>query len=492
MLLIYNGVMPREEELRKSREHKLEQLKKDKINPYPAQSKRSHFIGEVLEKFSSFKNKNISAVGRIISIRSHGKISFLDLKDESGKIQLYFAQNNLKDKYKTFLHLDLGDFIEASGKLFTTKKGEKTIEVSDFKILTKSLRPLPEQFYGFKNIEERHRKRYLDLLANPEAFNIFKKRDEIVGAVREFLKSKNFTEVETPVLQPLYGGALARPFTTHHHVLDQKLYLRIAPELYLKRLIIGGFERVFEIGRNFRNEGVSTVHNPEFTMLELYLAFADYQEGMKFAEEMVGSVIKRVNGSDIIEFKNQKIKIKKPFSKVTFRDIVLKFSKIDIEKRKEVKGLLAEIKKKKIKIDTSKNPTWAKVVDELFKETTRTNLINPTFIIDHPIELNPLAKRKPGEPDKAERFQLFIGGLELINAFSELNDPKEQLERFKEQERYKEDEESHKIDMDFVEALEYGMPPTTGIGMGVDRLTMLLTGQESIREVVLFPALRKK
>lgn len=484
--------MPREEELKKAREHKLELLRKEGINPYPSGAKRTHNISDVLKKFPQSKSKKISIVGRSISTRSHGKISFVDIKDESGKIQLYLSRKILKSKYEIVSHLDLGDFIEVTGKPFITKKGEKTIEVSNFKILTKSLKPQPEQFYGFKNIEERHRKRYLDLLANPEVFNIFKKRDEIISAIREFLKSKKFTEVETPVLQPLYGGALARPFTTHHHVLDQKLYLRIAPELYLKRLIVGGYERIFEIGRNFRNEGVSTVHNPEFTMLELYMAFFDYQEGMKFAEEMISSVIKKVKGSGNLEFRGKKIKIKNPFPKTTFRSAVLKFSKIDIEKHKDVKSLLSEIKKRKIKVDIPKKATWAKIVDELFKETTRNNLMDPVFVTDHPIELNPLAKKKLDEPSKAERFQLFIGGLELINAFSELNDPKEQLERFKEQEHYKDDEESHKMDMDFVEALEYGMPPTTGIGMGIDRLTMLLTGQESIREVILFPALRKK
>lgn len=484
--------MSREEELKKAREHKLELLKKEKINPYPSVSRRTHTISDVLKNFAKLKGKTLFVTGRILSIRSHGKISFLDLKDESGKIQLYFSQKNLGKKYELLPNLDIGDFIEASGKSFVTKKGEKTIEVSDYKILAKSLKPLPESFYGFKNVEERHRKRYLDLLANPEVFKIFKKRDAVISAVRNFLKRKGFIEVETPILQPLYGGALARPFLTFHNVLNQKLYLRIAPELYLKRLIIGGFEKVFEIGKNFRNEGVSTVHNPEFTMLELYIAYADYNEGMRFSEELVLEVLKEVNKSNVLNFKGSKIVLKKPFPKATFREILLKFSKIDIEKFRDIKSLMNEIKKRKIKIDIPKAASWPKLVDELFKESTRKNLINPIFVIDHPVELNPLAKRKTNEPDKAERFQLFIGGLELINAFSELNDPKEQLERFKEQERYKEDEEKHKIDMDFVEALEYGMPPTTGIGMGIDRFVMLLTGQESIREVIPFPALRKK
>jgi len=484
--------MPREEELKKAREQKLKLLRDEGINPYPSFSKRTHKILEVLEKFSSFKSRKVSITGRITGIRSHGKIGFVDVRDESGKIQTYFSKSILKKQFEVFSKkIDLGDFIEVSGKPFLTKKGEKTIQVSSFKVLTKTLRPLPETFYGFKDIEERHRKRYLDLLTNEEVSKIFKKRDEVITAIRQFLKNNGFTEVETPVLQPLYGGALAHPFTTFHNVLNQKLYLRIAPELYLKRLIIGGFERIFEIGKNFRNEGVSTVHNPEFTMLELYMAFTDYRDGMKFSEDLILDVLKKVGKSNIVEFKGRKIKVKKPFPQVSFRDILLKFSKIDIDEFKTEKSLTKEIKKRKIKVDIPQNAKWAKIIDELFKESTRKNLVEPIFVTEHPIELNPLAKRKPEEPEKAERFQLYIGGLEIINGYSELNDPEEQLKRFQEQERFK-DEESHKIDKDFIEALEYGMPPSTGIGLGIDRVVMLLTGEESIREVILFPALRKK
>lgn len=482
--------MSREDEILKAREDKLNSLIKDGQNPYPSSVKRSHKIGDVLSNFDKIKT-SVTIVGRIISVRSHGKIAFLDIKDESGNIQLYCSKNNLGSKYENVSKIDLGDFAEVSGKFFITQRGEKSIEVSRIKIISKSMRPIPDAFYGLENLEERHRKRYLDLMSNPEIMDIFKKRSTIISAIRNFLNKNDFVEVETPVLQSLYGGALAKPFTTTHNVLKEKLYLRIAPELYLKRLIVGGFERVYEIGKNFRNEGVSTTHNPEFTMLELYMAYLDYKQLMKFTEELVVDVVKAVYPKGEIEYKGKKIKVKKPFKIVTFRDIVLKFSGLDIEKENTIEKLVAAIKKKGLKVDIKKGDSWGKAVDELFKETTRRNLIEPMFVIDYPVELNPLAKRKADNPSKIERFQMYIGGLELTNAFTELNDPADQLQRFKEQTRYSEDEK-HEVDMDYVEALEYGMPPTAGLGIGVDRLVMLLCGQESVREVILFPALKKK
>jgi lysyl-tRNA synthetase class 2 len=482
--------MSREEEILNARKEKLNSLIKDGKNPYPSVVKRSHEIGDVIFNFSKIKN-NVTVVGRIISVRSHGKIAFLDIKDETGSIQLYCAKNNLGSKYENISKLDLGDFAQVTGKLFITKRGEKSVEASAIEIISKSMRPMPDSFYGLENLEERHRKRYLDLLSNPEIIDIFKKRSRIISAIRNHLDKNGFTEVETPVLQSLYGGALAKPFTTTHNVLKEKLYLRIAPELYLKRLIVGGFERVYEIGKNFRNEGVSTTHNPEFTMLELYMAYLDYRQLMKFTESLVVETVKAVYPKGEIEYKGKKIKVKKPFKIITFRDIVLKYSGIDIEKDTTIEKLIMSIKKKNLKIDIKKGDSWGKAVDELFKETTRKNLIEPMFVIDYPVELNPLAKRKYNEPSKIERFQMYIGGLELTNAFTELNDPADQLERFKEQTRYSEDEK-HEIDKDYVEALEYGMPPTAGLGIGIDRLVMLLTGQESVREVILFPALKKK
>lgn len=482
--------MSREDEILKARKDKLDSLIKDGQNPYPSSVKRSHKIGDVIADFNRIKS-SVTIVGRIVSVRSHGKIAFLDIKDDSGNIQLYLAKNNLGIKYENVSKLDLGDFAQVSGKLFVTKRGEKSVEASDIRIISKSMRPIPDSFYGLENLEERHRKRYLDILSNPEIIDIFKKRSTVISSIRSYLNNNGFLEVETPILQSLYGGALAKPFTTTHNVLKEKLYLRIAPELYLKRLIVGGFERVYEIGKNFRNEGVSTTHNPEFTMLELYMAYLDYRQLMKFTEELVVETVKSVYPKGEIEYKGNKIKIKKPFAVVTYRDIVLKYSKIDIERETTIEKLISAIKKNKLKVDIKKGDSWGKAVDELFKETTRKNLVEPVFVIDYPVELNPLAKRKYDDSSKIERFQMYIGGLELTNAFTELNDPADQLERFKEQTRYSEDEK-HEVDKDYVEALEYGMPPTAGLGIGIDRLVMLLTGQESVREVILFPALKKK
>lgn len=483
--------MPREEELIKFRKEKLKALREEGINPYPSISKRDFSLQEVINNFAKLAKKNIFVVGRIVGMRTHGKIAFIDIDDASGKIQLYLSKNDLGRKFDFINKLDLGDFIQAKGNTYLTQRGEKSLSVKEITILAKSLRPVPETFYGLKDIEERYRKRYLDFLANPQVVETFKTRDIVITAIRNFLKTNSFTEVETPSLQPLYGGALARPFTTTHNVLKEKLYLRIAPELYLKRLIVGGLERVFELGKNFRNEGVSTTHNPEFTMLELYIAYFDYKQLMKFTEEMFISAIKTVYPKGEFESNGIKIKIKKPFRIVTYRDVVLKYSGIDIEKENNLDKLKKAISQKKLKVSIDKKDSWGKAVDELFKETARKNLIDPVFVIDYPVELNPLAKRKENDPSKIERFQMYIGGLELTNAFTELNDPEDQLKRFKEQTRYSEDEK-HEIDYDYVEALEYGMPPTAGLGVGIDRLVMLLTNNDSIREVVLFPALKKR
>ncbi len=483
--------MPREEELIKVRKEKLKKLRKLGLNPYPSFSKRDFKISEVITNFDKLKNKLFFIVGRLLSVRSHGKIAFLDLKDESGKIQLYLSQDDLARNFSQLDFLDLGDFLEVSGEIYLTKRGEKSLKVKTFRVISKALRPIPETFYGLKDKEERHRKRYLDTLSNPEVANIFKTRSNILYSLRRYLNEHDFIEVETPTLQSLYGGALAKPFVTNHNVLKEKLFLRIAPELYLKRLIVGGFERVYEIGKNFRNEGVDTTHNPEFTMLELYMAYSDYRQLMKFTEDMFISIVKSVYPNGQIEYKGKKINIKKPFKIISYQDTVLKYSGIDIEKHKTINDLKKAIKSKKLKISLDKKDSWGKAVDELFKETTRNNLIEPTFVIDYPVELNPLAKRKEDEPEKIERFQLYIGGLELTNAFTELNDPEDQYNRFKEQTRYSEDEK-HEIDHDYIEALSYGMPPTAGLGVGIDRLIMLLTNNESIREVILFPATRKK
>lgn len=483
--------MPREEELIKVRKEKLETIRKGGNDPYPSFCKRDYVIEKVLKSFSKLKSKSFYIVGRVTSVRTHGKIAFLDLVDGSGKIQLYLSKKDMGKIFNFLDKLDLGDFIQVKGSPYLTKRGEKSLAIKDIVILSKSLRPVPETFYGLKDIEERYRKRYLDLLANPGVIDTFKVRGKIIIVIRDFLKDNDFIEVETPVLQPLYGGALARPFTTTHNVLKEKLYLRIAPELYLKRLVIGGLERVYEIGKNFRNEGISTTHNPEFTMLELYVAYFSYHELMKFTERMVVEIVKDIKGKSEFEYQSKRIKLKAPFKRISYRDIVKKCSGIDIDKTDTLPKLKKEIKNKNIKVKVSKDISWGKLVDELFKETTRKNIHEPTFVIDYPVELNPLAKRKADDPSKIERFQLYIGGLELGNAFSELNDPEDQYNRFKEQERFTGDEK-HEIDKDYIEALEYGMPPTAGLGIGIDRLVMLLTNHDSIREVVLFPALKKK
>ncbi len=425
---------------------KLENLRKARIDPYPAESFRSHKISEALEKFEEFLNsqEELTLAGRLMSLREHGGSTFADLKDESGKIQLFFKKDLLGEKeYSFFLeNFDIGDFIETKGVLIKTKVGEQTLEVKSFRILSKTLLPLPEKWHGLQDIEERFRKRYLDLLLNEEVRNKFQQRFEIIQKVRQYFLNSGCLEVETPILQTIPGGALAKPFKTHLNILDLDLYLRVAPELFLKRLLVGGFEKVFEIGRNFRNEGIDREHNPEFTMLEAYFAYKDYNWLMDFTEDL----FIYLNGN-----------FKKPFKRIEFHQLV-----------KGKTGLEA---------------------DELFKKEIRPGIIDPTFVINHPIELSPLAKRI-GDKNVA-RFQLIAGGFELCNAFSELNDPLDQKERLEEQSKLK-GEEVHPYDKEFLEALEYGMPPAAGIGIGIDRLVMFLTGAANLKEVILFPTMKPK
>jgi len=432
------------DEIKKTRLKKLEILKKAGMNPYPADVSRTHTNQEALDSFSKLNkaNKKINLVGRVRSIRVHGGSTFAHIQDESGRIQAYFRQDTVgKKQYRLFLDsIDIGDFIEINGTLFKTKKGEKTLEVSKWKTLTKALLPLPEEWFGFKDTEERFRRRYLDLILNEEVRDKFKKRSEIIKNIRKFLDNNGFLEVETPMLQALAGGAKARPFKTYLNALNMNLYLRIAPELYLKRLLVGGFEKVYELNRNFRNEGMDREHNPEFTMLEFYAAYWDYEKMMDFTEKLLKSLDKKIFG--------------KKFKKVEYSKIVGK---------KDEKQVFKKIKE-------------------------------PTFVINHPTEISPLSKKLDNNPKKVARFQLITNGLELCNGFSELNDPIDQKQRFEAQEklRKKGDNEAHKYDKDFVEALEYGMPPAAGIGIGIDRLVVLLTDSKTLREVILFPTMRKK
>jgi lysyl-tRNA synthetase class 2 len=481
------------------RRQKLEKLRQRGIDPYPSSYDRSHTTRQALEllerqeKKSQTKTKAVNLAGRLTAMRRMGKTSFADLRDSEGKIQLCFYKDRLDEKApELFQDLDIGDIIGASGRLFRTRTGEPTLDVESFTMLAKSLQPLPEKWHGLADVETRYRQRYLDLIANAPAREVFQVRSRAIAAIRQFLNKRGFIEVETPVLQPSAGGALASPFTTHHNALDQDFYLRIALELHLKRLVVGGFDKVYEIGRIFRNEGVSTQHHPEFTMLESYQAYADYNDVMAMLEEMVSSVSQEVLGTTKIKFGEDNIDFKPPWKRLTLRQAVKKYSGIDFVKYPTADGLREKMRSLKIEVDPQKN--WAKLVDELIKDFVRPKLIQPTIIFDYPLSMSPLAKTKPGEERVVERFQAIAGGLEIANAYTELNDPLEQRERFEEQlkERQADDEERWIIDEDYLLALEYGMPPAGGLGVGIDRLIMLMTNQPAIREVILFPQLREK
>src|SRR3989339_295276 len=462
---------------------KLEEIKKQKINAYPSTSKKSFKIATVLEDFEKLfaKKKTIALVGRLKSVRVHGGSSFANLEDESGLIQLFLRKDRLGDKQYLFFKnlLDLGDFVRVKGVPFLTKTNEKT------------LGPLPEKWHGLSDTEIRYRQRYLDLIANPQVRAIFKTRSLIVDCIREFLKKNGFMEVETPILQPLAGGATARPFVTHHNALDTDLFLRIAPELYLKRLIVGGFERVFEIARCFRNEGIDWSHNPEFTQVEFYQAYADYNDLMDTTEKFFLLLMKKVNdGSMKITYEKKEIDFTPPYQKVTFRDILIKEANCDIEEYPDRESMAK--KAREMGLEVLPSDDRGKIMDEIFKKVVRPKIINPIFVINHPVELSPLAKKVPGDPRYVERFQLLVAGTELANSWSELNDPQDQQERFIAQEKQREagDVEAMRIDEDFLRALEHGMPPTAGLGMGIDRLTALLTNSHNIKEVILFPTLK--
>jgi len=421
-----------------------------------------------------------------------GKSSFFDLRDGSGKIQLLFQDEDLdKIKRELFDELDIGDIIGARGKVLRTKTGEPTVRVEDFTLLSKSLKPLPEKWHGLSDVDTRFRQRYLDLISNPEVKETFKVRSQIITAIRNFLNEQGFVEVETPVLQPEAGGALAQPFITHHHALDRDLYLRIALELHLKRLIVGGLDKVYELGRTFRNEGISTKHNPEFTLLESYEAYADYTDVSKMLEGMVYQVCLEVLGSEQIKFGKDIINFKPPWQRLGLRQAIITYSGIDFAKYPDADLLRTKMKELDLEVDPEKDR--GRLVDELISSFVEPNLIQPTFLLDYPVEMSPLAKGKPGASGIVERFEAFAGGMEIANAFTELNDPVEQRQRFlRQQKEQKPGAEVESVDEDFLQALEYGMPPTGGLGVGIDRLVMLLTGQQSIREVILFPQLKEK
>ncbi len=480
----------------KDRIKKLKQIKARQIDAYPARSDRSYTCQEVNSKFDQITKKKAKVVlaGRLVLIRLHGKVCFAHLEDGTARFQIYFREEDLgQEQYQFFVkNVDLGDFLEVRGQLFKTKKGEKTLRVIFWRLLTKTILPLPEKWHGLTDIETRFRQRYLDLLANKEVKDIFIKRSQIIKLIRKFFDSHGYIEVETPVLQPLAGGAAARPFVTHHQALNMDLYLRIAPELYLKRLIISGMERVYEISRCFRNEGIDWAHNPEFTQVEFYQAYADYNDLMELTEKLMENLLKNVAGKLTINYQGKKINFKSPYPRLDFKETLLNYTGIDIEKEKDLKKLTQKARSLELEID--KTWGWGKIIDEIYKEIVRPKIVNPAFLINHPIELSPLAKQMPGKPEYVERFQLIVAGLEICNGFTELNDPFEQERRFKEQQKLlnKGDQEAQPFDQDFLTALKYGMPPTAGEGIGIDRLVCLLTNTHNIKEVILFPAMRPK
>lgn len=485
--------MARIDVITQQRLEKLRRIRQHGIDPYPHRYHRTHSTKEAIALFERGDNAPVSFAGRIMASRPMGKATFADIRDSSGKIQVYFRRDSLGDKYELVKELDIGDIIGVEGQIFRTHSGEITLGATDFTMLSKSLQPLPEKWHGLIDVEKRYRQRYLDLVSSEEVGQVFLVRSRAIAAIRRFLDERGFIEVETPMLHPKAGGALARPFSTHHDALAQELYLRIATELYLKRLVIGGFDKVYEIGRIFRNEGISTKHNPEFTMLESYEAYADYNDVMGMLEEMVSYVAQQVLGTTKVTFGNATLDFTPPWKRITLRDAIHEGCGIDLEEHADEGSLRRQIEA--IGLDVSAIKGRGKLIDKLISTYVEPGLIQPTFAMDYPIELSPLAKRKPGSDRLVERFEAFAGGLEIANAFTELNDPVEQRERFEEQDRLRAllgDEEAERVDEDFLLAVEYGMPPTGGLGLGIDRLVMLLTNQQSIREVILFPQLRTK
>ena len=487
--------MATKDNIKKNRLRKVKRIRNFGFLPYPAFTKRTHNIAEALKSFSFLERskKEIILVGRIRLLRIHGGSTFVHIEDGTGKIQAYFKKDMLGEKaYKFFLdNFDLGDFIEVRGVLFKTKKGEKTIEAADFHMLAKSLLPLPEKWHGLKDVEERFRKRYLDLIFSEDVKKKFKIRSLIIKSLREFLEGEGFLAVETPMLQPIYGGARAKPFKTHLNAMNMDLYLRIAPELYLKRLLVGGFEKVYEIGKCFRNEGVDRYHNPDFTILEFYWAYADYKDLMKLTEKMFSYVLKKVFGKLEISYQGKKINFKPPWPRVEFYQMFKKMTDIDLEEINEA-SLAKEAKKMGLEIE--KGVPKAEIADEIFSKVCRPKIIKPTFVIHYPKGFQPLAKALEKDSEKLANVQLIAAGTELLNAFSELNDPIEQRRRFEEQEKLFKlgFEEAQRIDKDYLEAMEYGMPPAAGFGLGVDRLVVLLTDSHALREIILFPTMKPK
>ncbi len=476
------------------------QVKRDKLTELQAKGKNPFeqlkydvdtYSMTIHNNFEELEGKEVKIAGRMMTRRIMGKASFCDIQDRDGRIQCYVTKNIIDEEdYNEFKKHDIGDIFGITGTVFKTQKGEISVKASEVILLSKSLQVLPEKYHGLKDTDTRYRQRYLDLIVNPEVKETFIKRTKIIKGIREFLDNRDFLEVETPILQTIYGGANARPFTTHHNALDLDMYLRIALELPLKRLVVGGLPRVYEIGRVFRNEGLSTRHNPEFTLLELYQAYTDYEGMMELIENMSRQVCTKVNGTAVIKYGEHEIDMSKPFERLTMVDAVKKYANVDFDTIKNVEEAREVAKKHNVEFENRHGK--GDILNLFFEEFVEENLIQPTFIINHPIEISPLTKKIPGSEEYTERFELFIVGREFANAYSELNDPIDQRERFEHQERLRElgDDEANMIDEDFILSLEYGMPPTGGLGLGIDRFVMLLTNEQSIRDVLFFPAMK--
>ena len=482
-----------------NRKQKNAELKASGVNLFPNDFSVTHTVKEAQALVegdvdpADLESKTLFMAGRMMAINKMGKSSFIRFRDRTGQMQAYLQKDKVGDEaYDLFKKLDIGDFVGLKGGLFQTRTGEWTLLATEVRLICKSSRPLPEKFHGLKDPEKRYRQRYVDLIMNPDVRDIFVKRSKTVQAVRQFLLSRDYLEVETPMMQPVAGGAEATPFVTHHKALDMELYLRIAPELYLKRLVVGGFERVFEINRNFRNEGVSTRHNPEFTMVEFYQAYATYTDLMDLTEKMFSYVAQEVTGSTTITYQENDIDFSKPWKRIPLMEALVTIGGVDRNILGDHEALLAFAREKEIHI--TKADRFGKVITKLFDELVEPKLIQPTFITGYPVEVSPLSRRSDTEPDLTDRFELFIAGREIANGFSELNDPEDQKGRFMQQMADKEagNTEAHEMDHDYIEALEYGMPPTAGEGIGIDRLVMLLADAASIREVILFPLMKKK
>ena len=480
-------------ELLLARRRKMEALKEKGIDPFGPKFEASHYSSEVIDNFEALEGKQVAVAGRLISIRTHGKATFAHLQDYRGQIQVYLRQDSVgEEQYKNFELVDIGDFIGVTGEVFRTRKGEVTVNAAHYKYLTKALRPLPEKWHGLKDVELRYRQRYVDMIVNQEVRETFIKRSRILQAMRDTLNSWGFLEMETPIMQTIAGGALARPFVTHHNALDMKLYLRIATELHLKRLLVGGLDKVYEIGRIFRNEGISTIHNPEFTSVEIYQNYADYEDMMEITENLIHQVAEKVFGTSKINFQGKEVDLTPPWPRESMIEVVRKYAGVDFSKIEDDESAFKAARDAGMELDVGSS--WGEILYMFFEDFCEEQLLNPIFVTGFPIEVSPLAKKMPEDPRLTLRFEGFMAGWEIANAFTELNDPIDQRERFEQQLSRREagDDEAHVMDEDFINALEYGMPPAGGLGIGIDRLIMLLTDNISIRDVILFPTLKPK